>query len=201
MKAAYGKKYQDRKKREETTSSLMSIYLGISLTVLHELWEFGQGRCVRLVEALNPMIDGGLEHYKERGYMGANEGVANLYYVSRRDLIDAGVDVNAIEKEYTPVIPSEWKWTYTSKGNPIDRKAYLDAIDLSVSSIWYLTALYLREEYGFGKVKLTRYYTRCRQKFMEFWKPYMMCNVEGDKICTVYRRSLESICLGWGVQI
>lgn len=201
MKAAYGKKHQDRKKRAETTSRFISIYIGISVMVLHELWGFGEGRLVKYINTINEMLSDGLDNYAERGDTERVQAVGNLYYASRRDLIDFGVEIEKIDKEFAPIEPSGWKQTYLSRGNPYERKVYLESIDLSVAPIWYLTALYLRETYGFGEVRLTRYYTECRKKYMEFWKSYLQCTVQGDLFCTEYKKDLEKRSLELGVGI
>lgn len=201
MKAAYGKKHQDRKRRMEMTSALMSVYMGISVIALHELWWFGQGRFETYVNTLNEMLSDGLERYKERGDTERVEAVGNLYYASRRNLTDAGVEIDKIDKEFAPSIPVGWKETYVSKGNPYDRRAYLESIDLSIAPIWYLSALYLRDAYGFGAIRLTRYYTRCRELFVEFWKEYMKCTEQGDEFCSGYVERLSKKCLAMGVKI
>ena len=201
MKAAYGKKHQDRQKRMQTSSSLMSVYIGISVLALHDLFRFGHERQVKYVNTLNEILRDGLEHYRESGDTERVAAVGNLYSVSRRDIRDAGVEVEKIDKEFAPIEPSGWKQTYLSRGNPYERRAYLESIDLSMAPIWYLTALYLRETYGFGEVRLTRYYTECRKKYMEFWKSYLQCTVQGDLFCTEYKKDLEKRSLELGVGI
>lgn len=201
MKAAYGKKYQDRQRRMQTSSSLMSVYLGISVMVLHDLYRFGTERQVRYVNALNDMMRDGLERYRERGDTECVEAVGNLYYASLRDLKDSGVEVGKIDTQYAPVEPKGWKKTRRSRGNPYERRAYLESIDLSIAPIWYMTALYLRETYGFGEVRLTRYYTECRKRFSEFWKSYLQCTEQGDLFCTEYKEDLERRSLAMGVEI
>lgn len=201
MKAGYGKRYQDRQKRMQTSSGFMSVYLGISIMVLHDLFRFGTLRQVRYVNALNAMMNDGLERYRERGDTERVEAVGNLYYASLRDFRDAGVEVAKIDMQYAPVEPKGWKQTKKSKGNPYERCAYLKSIDLSMASIWYLTAVYLREEYGFAEVRLTRYYTECRRRYMEFWKSYLQCTEQGDLFCTEYKDDLEKRSLELGVEI
>ena len=201
MKAAYGKKHLDRQKRTQISSDFMTIYLGISVIVLHDLYRFGTERQFRYVKALNEMMNDGLERYRERGDTERVEAVGNLYFASRRDLRDSGVEVAKIDRQYAPVEPEGWKQTRRSRGNPYERRAFLEAIDLSIAPIWYLTGLYLREEYGFGEVRLTRYYTECRKRYMEFWKSYLYCTEEGDYFCTKYKADLKKRSLAMGVEI
>lgn len=201
MKAAYGKKHQDRKKRAENTSRFISIYIGISVMVLHELWEFGEGRLVKYINTINEMISEGLDNYAERGDTERVQAVGNLYYASRRDLTDVGVEIEKIDSEFAPVSPEGWKCTPFTRGNPIERRAYLDSMDLVVAPIWYLSALYLNETYRFGKIKMGRYYSRCRERYAEFCNYFLKCSIEGDVYCSHYLDDLTKKCLALGVEI
>ena len=199
MKAAYGKKKQEKKRLDSAISDMMSIYLGISVLTLRELWGFGYERNSKYADNLSTLFDDWFEFYRQHGTEGRIETVGDVYYAAKRDVRDLGVLVDEIEKRCAPFVV-EKKEKY-QRGNPESRMEFLKATDESMASIWFLTMLWLHEEYEFGAVRLSRYYKGCREMLEGFWIPYLKCSSEGDSECVAFRDKMIADCDSIGVNI
>lgn len=201
MKAAYGRKYQDQKARQESLKSFMAIYHGIAIMTMRRLWGFGEKRIQKYVLSWSEMLDEGLDRYQEKRDYDRSEAVGNLYYASRRNVIDLGVDIKGLEKRYEPVIPESVPKRILDTGKPQERVSWLKTVDLVLGEFWYITILWLRDQYGFGAVKLTRFYDGCRERYSEFIEHYLKCTSEDDEYCRKFLKDLVSGCDKLGVDL
>ena len=197
MKCAY-KQVQEKEQFSVVTESMIAIYQGISILSIRECFGFGIGRFERYCGEVVSDMDGLISRYQEPGEHGRSEGVYDAYYASRRAVKDIGVDTDEIEGRYKPAQYAPTIGGKEAQKRLMDRLVFLNSMELSVGVLWYTSMLWLHDEYGFGAVRLSRYYNRCREMLGEFAQMYL--RFENDK-CAKYLYDMRARCEELGVLV
>lgn len=176
MKCAY-KQAMESKALGDATESMLSVYLGISVCALRELFGFGFKRLSKYSKEMVEDAEQIFSQYQDGDDVA--DGVLTSYYAARRAVKDLGVDLDLIERE-TRCDAFESLWGGAARRKRVeDRRDYLTRIERTVGTLWLLTMLWLHDEYGFGYERLGRYYRKCQETLMtEFSAPYLQLKNE-----------------------
>lgn len=117
------------------------------------------------------------EQYRASGDEKFSAETVPTVYVGLRNQVKAlGVDVERAEDEYAfAEFFGGWR-----PERMVSRRAFryqlLKDREKTFRSFWYTMMLYLHEKYGFGKMRLERFYTLCRARYKEDYDFYLLCS-------------------------
>ena len=198
MKCAY-KKVQQKQQLDEVSESILTIYKGISVVVLRELFHFGFKRYSKYCEEVVADADVSFMHYQEDGEDGRADGVISAYYAMRRAVKDIGVDLDEIERSLRYETYARQYGGKNTQERVADRVEYLRSSEKAMGVLWMLSMLWLHDVYGYGIARMSRYYRQCREEFMNgFVKPYL--HLDNDN-ASKYVSDLVKKCEEYGVSI
>ena len=198
MKCAY-KKVQKNKQLDAVSESILTIYKGISVVALRELFNFGFKRFSRYCEEVVVDAEVSFMHYQEDGEDGRSEGVLSAYYAMRRTVKDIGVDLDEIERSLRYETYARQYGGKNTQERVADRVEYLRSSEKAVGVLWMLSMLWLHDECGFGITRLSRYYRKCREMLVEgFATPYLHLDNAG---ATKFVNDLVKKCEDYGVMV
>ena len=197
MKCAY-KQAQQKERFSAATESMITIYQGISVLALRECFGFGIKRferyCGEVVSDMSDLIAVYQGSEKDKN----PDGVIDSYFSARRTIKDFGVDVDAIDREYKPDDGMNIIGGKETIRRFTDRKVFLNSVEVSAGVIWCSSMIWLHDTYGYGVLRLSRYYRRCKGMFREFAQSYL--RFDNDK-CAKFIQDLRDNCNALGVLI
>lgn len=157
----------------DTKSNMMTIYQSISIVALREVYGFGFGRFSRYCREIESDIGKTVAFYSENRWRGQAEGVLSSYSSACGTLADMGVRLDAIDERYAYEIFAPIVANKKAQKRIDDRLDFLRSCDKTMGVIWLSSMIWLHDTYGYGAVKLTRYYTRCRELMAGFSRVYL----------------------------
>ena len=124
------------------------------------------------------------EQYRAVGEEKFSSDTAPTVYVGLRNQVLAlELQIQRIEDEYA-FAESFPGWR---PERMIKRRGYRNQLlaerERTFRSFWYTMILYLREKYGFGIMRLERFYELCRERYKKDYDFYLLCTEAGDAEC------------------
>lgn len=197
MKCAY-KLVQQHSQIESISDSMIRIYEGVSVVALREVFGFGFGRFSKYCVEVVADVDGLLARYQELEGVDKPDSIYSSYYAARRYVKDIGVNLKGIEDDFNAEQYIRLIGGKKTAKRIEDRCKYLRDVHDTVGILWMVSMLWLHEQYGYGSIRLERYYRKCNELFSEFAKKYIALD---DRFCYKFVGDLERECNDLGVEI
>ena len=174
----------EQKKREVLALDGQIVEFGIALGCLavRRMRHFGKKRLNAFVRGMYAELSERFMKWREKEDADFTpEDVPQLYAGLRIQVSSLCIDVGQIEARY-PIRKEFIKWrSPASREQRAYRAQVLQNHEEMHRAFWYAMILYLWEEYGWGKTRLTRFYEDVREAYDVMCQLYLLCLTDTDE--------------------